>query len=171
MVVKNVIYCCLVYFICLLMNCVMLQFGICNVEYELMILCIASIIISILIYCLFFNLKRIYTKRHIIKLIIGIVLSQLSLLTAMYISFALTFNNFWFRFKVMVFLLLLADGTLKKSSYGSQTTDYTYNLANLLKIKYIFHRKIYGFVKYTKNSIWELEWEILGNKIKIKSLI
>ena len=24
------------------------------------------------------------------------------------------------------------DGTLKKSSYGSQTTDYTYNLANLL---------------------------------------
>lgn len=94
MVVKNIMYWCLVYFVCLMMNCIMLQFDICDEKYELIILCIASIVISILMYYLFYYQKKEYTKRDVIKLSIGILLSQLSFLTAICVSFAITFNDF-----------------------------------------------------------------------------
>ena len=67
--------------------------------------------------------------------------------------------------------VIASDGTVKnRSIFGNYKSvgDSTF-------VSYLWsgkkYRNNYGFIKYTKNSIGELQWEILGNKVEVSSLI
>ena len=67
--------------------------------------------------------------------------------------------------------VIASDGTVKnRSLFGNYKSVGDSSFVNYLWLNKKY-RDNYGYIKYTKNSAGELEWDILGNKVSIRSVL
>ena len=104
MVVKNILYASAVYCFCFVVNFIVCRLNIADmahIDLEVDILRTVSIVISILLHYICYCRKK-YRKNYktkdivmlIIMFIIGIILSQLALVSAMFVNFAIVMKDF-----------------------------------------------------------------------------
>lgn len=89
---KRILYLVISYIGFIIINFLLLKLRMYNVE--LMIMCIVSIAGNILLYIFMFNIKELKRIINIITLFSGLVLSLLSIVSAVIIDFMIIMNNF-----------------------------------------------------------------------------